>query len=239
MTERDGYDRLKRWLDLLGAAAMLVITAPPLLIAAFLIKRDGGPVLFKHTRMGRNGDTFTLLKLRTMVPKAHEMEDDLKEQQCGDGGYGVCGDYADPRVTKIGRLLRLLNIDELPQLVNVLKGDMSLIGPRPVPFSESLLYGESRDKVLTVRPGLTGYWQVNRKMSTAYEERVEMDCYYVDHRSLALDLRIIALTPVSMLTSDYNSCTKPLPPLADGIVISDRALVTAAADRRTQDSFKE
>jgi lipopolysaccharide/colanic/teichoic acid biosynthesis glycosyltransferase len=230
MKERTGYDLVKRWLDIAGATLTLVVTAPLLILAAILIKRDRGPVLFRQQRLGRNGEAFTLLKLRTMVPDAHRMEIDLKREQSSDGGYGVCGEYLDPRVTRIGCLLRLLNIDELPQLLNVIKGDMSLVGPRPVPFLESLLYGESREEVFSVRPGITGHWQVNRRMSTGYDERVAMDLFYARHRSLWFDLKIFLLTPISMLTSDYNSCTKPLPPLAEGIVVPERSRLSATRE---------
>jgi lipopolysaccharide/colanic/teichoic acid biosynthesis glycosyltransferase len=232
--ERRWYDLVKRWLDIIGATAFLIVAAPALILAAIFIRLDGGPVLFRQERMGRNGTTFTLYKLRTMVPGAHRLESNLKQEQSNDGGYGVAGEYCDPRVTRIGALLRLLNVDELPQLLNIIKGDMSLIGPRPVPFLESLLYNSHRDEVLSVRPGLTGYWQVMRRISTLYDERVEMDCYYVRGRSLWLDLYILLRTPLSMLTSDYNSCTKPLPPIADGVVVSERVYVTAPSELRAE-----
>ncbi len=231
MKERERYDLLKRWLDVVGAALSLVVTTPLLVLAAILIKKDGGPVLFRQQRLGRNGVAFTLFKLRTMVPDAHRMETDIKREQSSDGSYGVCGEYSDPRVTRIGCLLRLLNIDELPQLLNVILGDMSMVGPRPVPLLESLLYGQSREEVYSVRPGITGHWQVNRRMSTGYDERVGMDLFYARNRSLLFDLKIFLQTPISMLTSDYNSCTKPLPPLAEGIVVSDRNLVAASRER--------
>ena len=236
MKEREGYNLLKRWLDVIGGTALLVVVAPALVLAALLIKLDGGPVMFRQERMGRNGTTFTLLKLRTMVQGAHKMELHLKREQAAEGGYGVEGEYCDPRVTRIGAILRLFNIDELPQLINVVKGDMSLVGPRPVPFVESLLYDDHRDEVLSVRPGITGYWQIMRRMSTGYDERVEMDCYYVDNRSLKLDLHIFLKTPISMLTSDYNSCTKPLPPLAEGITVPERALVTEGIERHGEET---
>lgn len=226
-TTRAVYDLLKRWLDVIGATTGLIISAPILVSAALLIKLDGGPVLFVQTRLGRNGKPFGMLKFRTMVPGAHRMESHVRREHVTNGGYGVPGEYSDPRITKVGSVLRLLNVDELPQLVNVLKGEMSLIGPRPVPYDESLLFGSRREEILSVRPGLTGYWQVKRRMSMDYDQRVELDSYYVRKRSLLLDAYVLLATPISMLTSDYNSVTKPLPPPTDSILISNRAVIAS------------
>lgn len=229
------YDVLKRWLDVAGAITALIVFAPVLVIAALLIKLDGGPIFFRQKRMGRKGKTFGMLKLRTMIPNAHKMESYLRLEQISNGGYGVEGGYSDPRITKLGKLLRLLNIDELPQFVNVLKGDMSLVGPRPVPHEESLLYGDKRDAVLSVRPGITGYWQVKRRMYMDYDRRVELDHHYVRNRSLLLDAYILFVTPISMLTSDYNSLNKPLPPPTAGVLVSERARL---ASRREEPLVK-
>ena len=216
------HDVPKRIFDIIGSAIAIIVFAPLLIVAAILIKLDGGPIFFVQPRVGRNGKLFGMLKLRTMVPNAHKLESRLRRENAENGGYGN-GTYCDPRVTKIGSLLRLLNLDELPQLINVLKGDMSLVGPRPVPHEESFLFGYMREQILSVRPGLTGYWQVKRHAFMSYEERVELDDYYTRHKNLLLDAYILLATPFAMLTSDYNSLTKPLPPPVDGILVSDRA----------------
>lgn len=227
MDRQKFHDLLKRALDIIGATIATILFSPILLISAALIKLDGGPVLFIQKRVGQNDRTFGMFKLRTMVPNAHEMESHIRRSHENNGGYGVPGDYADPRVTRIGALLRLLNIDEAPQFFNVLKGDMSLVGPRPVPYEESFLYGECRNEVLSVKPGITGYWQIKRRMHTDYDDRAALDTYYVKNRNTLLDAYIIVLTPISMLTSDYNSVTKPLPPV-EGIVINDRTVRQSA-----------
>lgn len=226
------HSTVKRVMDIVGAILALIVFSPLLLISAALVKLDGGPVVFVQKRVGRSGKMFGMLKLRTMVPNAHEMEAFVRRAQESTGGYGVPGDYSDPRVTKVGAVLRLLNIDELPQFLNVLKGDMSLVGPRPVPHEESFLYGRQRDEVLSVKPGITGYWQIKRRMDTNYDERAELDVYYVHNRSTWLDAYILFLTPISMLTSDYNSVSKPLPPV-DGILVRERAAGAAMSETQT------
>jgi len=223
------HDALKRMFDFIGAAIALIIFTPLLMIAALLIKLDGGPILFVQKRVGRNDRPFGMLKLRTMVPDAHKVESRLRMESAENGGYGN-GTYSDPRVTRIGSLLRLLNLDELPQLINVLKGEMSLVGPRPVPHEESFLFGHRREQILSVRPGLTGYWQVKRHAFMSYAERVELDCYYSRHKNLLLDAYIIMMTPISMFKSDYNSLTKPLPPPVDGVLVNQACRSEASRD---------
>jgi exopolysaccharide production protein ExoY len=233
LTKRQLDDIVKRTMDVVGALTALIVFSPILLIAAVLIKLDGGPILFVQQRVGRNGRMFGMLKLRTMVPDAHKMEAFVRRAQSSAGGYGVAGEYSDPRITKVGAVLRLLNMDELPQFVNVLLGDMSLVGPRPVPEEESYLYGNNRDEILSVSPGITGYWQIKRRMDTSYCERVELDSYYVRNRNVLLDAYILIQTPASMLTSDYNSVTKPLPPAADGVLVRQTAVGASVAETQT------
>lgn len=211
------YEHTKRHMDAIIAALALIISMPILVVATILIKLDGGPVLFKQTRIGRNGKFFEMLKLRTMVPNAHKMESLLKKEHDAQGGYGIEGNYSDHRITKIGAVLRMLNMDELPQLINVIKGEMSLVGPRPVPYDESLLFGRRRKEILSVRPGLTGFWQIKRRMSMDYKERIMLDTFYARRRNLQLDMYIALMTPISMLISDYNSVSKPLPPSVDDV----------------------
>ncbi|GEM_PF-6739683 len=221
------YDVTKRFIDIVGAIIGLILSAPILVAACILVKLDGGPLLFRQRRVGRNGSGFDMLKLRTMVPGAHRMELDLSLEHAANGGYGTEGNYEDPRITKVGKWLRLLNIDELPQFINILKGEMSLVGPRAVPHDESLLYGTRREYVLSVKPGLTGYWQIKRTMSTDYAERIDLDCYYVRNRGLLLDLYILVMTPIAMITSDYNSVSKPLPPTAESVLLTEQTVLAS------------
>jgi exopolysaccharide biosynthesis polyprenyl glycosylphosphotransferase len=176
-------DRVKRALDVAGATAGLVVAAPVLGAAALLIKReDGGPVLYRQERVGRDGESFRVLKLRTMVVDA--------ERQ----GAGYAVDDRDPRITRVGDVLRRTSLDELPQLWNVLRGDMSLVGPRPTLRYQVEQYTDRQRRRLEVRPGLTGWAQVNGRTSLPWSERIELDVWYVEHRSLLLDLRILART---------------------------------------------
>lgn len=235
----NSYDRVKRVFDIVGSALALIAASPLFLVSAALIKLDGGPVFFTQDRIGKDGRTFKMLKLRTMIPDASRMETHLRKKHAASGGYGVASKYTDPRITRIGAILRLLNLDELPQLVNILKGDMSLVGPRPVPYEESLFYADHRDEVFSIRPGLTGYWQIKRRMSTDYDERVSLDSHYVRNRSLFLDAYIFLVTPIAMLTSDYNSVTKPLPPPSDGILISKKAALRVASGVQREEHIAE
>jgi exopolysaccharide production protein ExoY len=219
------YGNTKRFIDVVGAAIGLILSAPILAIACILVKLDGGPVLFRQRRVGRYGSGFDMLKLRTMVPGAHRMESVLSLEHTANGGYGIKGGYPDPRITTVGRWLRLLNIDELPQFLNILRGEMSLVGPRAVPRDESLLYGDKREEVLSVKPGLTGYWQIKRTLSTDYQERIALDCHYVRNRGVRLDAYILMLTPIAMITSDYNSVSKPLPPTSEKILLDEAKII--------------
>jgi lipopolysaccharide/colanic/teichoic acid biosynthesis glycosyltransferase len=181
-TPPDGWRQraLHRSLDVLGASAILAITAPLLAAATLAIKvQMGGPILFRHTRAGRDGVPFELLKLRSMRPLA-------------DGEKAPDADGA--RITPIGRWLRTTSIDELPSLVNVLRGDMALVGPRPLPVRYLERYTARQRRRLNVRPGLTGLAQINGRNAIGWEERLELDAWYVDHRSLRLDARILAAT---------------------------------------------
>ena len=196
---------VKRWFDVAGAAMILVLTALPCLIIAALIKRgDHGRVLFRQRRIGKDGKPFDVLKFRTMVSDADSIGD---ERIAGVGGTSMTVADAvtalkprnDPRVTRFGRVLRASSLDELPQLVNVLKGEMSLVGPRPLrDFEVESLAGWERDR-LTVRPGMTGLWQVSGRSAVEWEERVGMDYLYVRHWSLAGDMRILCDTIPALL----------------------------------------
>ena len=181
-----------RALDLLVASVALVLAAPLLALAAILIKLESrGPVFYRQRRVGRGGEPFELWKLRTMVPGAEAM---------GAGIYVVEG---DPRITRTGRLLRRFSLDELPNLVNVLRGQMAIVGPRPTVQEQVDRYTERQRRRLEVRPGITGRAQINGRASLPWPERIELDVWYVEHRSLRLDLRILART-VRMLVTGHG-----------------------------------
>jgi lipopolysaccharide/colanic/teichoic acid biosynthesis glycosyltransferase len=181
-----------RALDLLVASLALAVAAPVLALAAILIKLESrGPVFYRQRRVGRGGAPFELWKLRTMVPGAETM---------GAGIYVVEG---DPRITRTGRLLRRLSLDELPNLVNVLRGEMAIVGPRPTVQEQVDRYTERQRRRLEVRPGITGWAQINGRASLPWPERIELDVWYVENRSLRLDVRILART-VRMLATGHG-----------------------------------
>ena len=178
-----------RALDLVVASLVLAITSPLLAVAALLIKLESrGPVFYRQRRVGRDGQPFDLWKLRTMVPGAESM---------GAGIYVVEG---DTRITRVGRRLRRFSLDELPNLVNVIKGEMAVVGPRPTVQEQVDRYTERQRRRLEVKPGITGWAQVNGRTSLPWPERIELDVWYVEHRSLALDLRILAKTARMLAT---------------------------------------
>jgi lipopolysaccharide/colanic/teichoic acid biosynthesis glycosyltransferase len=178
-----------RLLDVLLAALLLVVASPFLLAAVVAIRMESGsPAIYRQRRVGRHGQPFDLWKLRTMVSGAEAL---------GAGIYVLEG---DARITRVGRLLRRLSLDELPNLVNVLKGDMALVGPRPTIQEQVDRYTDRQRRRLEVRPGITGWAQINGRSSLPWPERIELDVWYVDHRSLRLDLRILARTARMLVT---------------------------------------
>jgi exopolysaccharide biosynthesis polyprenyl glycosylphosphotransferase len=189
----------KRGFDVVAALAGLIMTAPVMAVAAVAIKLDSrGPVLFGQTRVGRNSEPFRVLKLRTMVADAEARLAELQDLNEADGPLFKMRD--DPRITKVGRVLRTMSIDELPQLWNVLRGDMSLVGPRPALPHETEEWDALLTQRLRVKPGITGMWQVNGRSDTSFEDYTRLDLYYVDNWSLATDLAILAKTvPVVLL----------------------------------------
>lgn len=180
-----------RCLDVVGATVSLVISAPVLAAAAIAIRlTDGGPVLYRQERIGKDGKPFMILKLRTMSVGAEHQ------------GSGIVVSAGDERITKPGRLLRATSLDELPQLWNVLRGDMAIVGPRPTVQSQVALYTKRQRRRLDVRPGLTGWAQVNGRNSLSWAERIEYDVWYVRHQTLFLDLWTLARTPAALLGKD-------------------------------------
>src|SRR5438128_4068870 len=184
---------MNRAADVVGASLGLALASPVLAAAALAIKlEDGGPILYRQRRVGFQGRDFDLLKLRTMVVGA--------ERQ----GAGFAVNEGDPRITRTGRLLRRLSLDELPQLWNVLRGDMSLIGPRPTLRYQVERYSLRQRRRLEVKPGITGWAQVHGRAALPWEERIELDVWYVEHRSPWVDLKILALTPLALVSGTYK-----------------------------------
>jgi lipopolysaccharide/colanic/teichoic acid biosynthesis glycosyltransferase len=187
---------VNRAADLAIAGAALLVASPALVLAALAVKlEDGGPVLYRQTRVGRDGADFELLKLRTMVVGAESM------------GAGLAVNRGDPRITRAGRLLRKLSLDELPQLWNVVRGEMSVIGPRPTLRYQVEQYDERQRRRLDVRPGITGWAQVNGRAALPWADRIELDVWYVEHRSPLVDLRILARTPFALFGGTYKGDT--------------------------------
>jgi lipopolysaccharide/colanic/teichoic acid biosynthesis glycosyltransferase len=187
---------VNRAADLALASFGLAVTSPLLAIAALATKlEDGGPVLYRQRRVGKDGEEFELLKLRTMVVGAETM------------GAGLAVDRGDRRITRTGRVLRRLSIDELPQLWNVLRADMSLIGPRPTLRYQVDRYTPRQRRRLEVRPGLTGWAQVHGRAALPWEDRIELDVWYVEHRSAWVDLQILLRTPVALFQGTYKGST--------------------------------
>jgi lipopolysaccharide/colanic/teichoic acid biosynthesis glycosyltransferase len=187
----------QRAFDVALAILSLLLLWPVMLAAALCVRASGpGPIIFRHVRLGKDGAPFVCLKFRTMDNQAEELLGEL---------LGACGTLRqewqssqkmrrDPRVTRVGQLLRRFSIDELPQLFNVLRGEMSIVGPRPIVEAEIDRYGAHFADYCRVKPGLTGLWQVSGRNCLSYERRVELDSHYAHHRSLGLDLAIVLLT---------------------------------------------
>jgi exopolysaccharide biosynthesis polyprenyl glycosylphosphotransferase len=184
----------KRLLDILAASALLILLAPMLLIVAMLVKFDSpGPAFFVQERVGRNKRKFRMYKFRTMVANAEKQQLDLEKLNEADGP--VFKIKEDPRITRLGKYLRKASIDELPQLLNILKGDMSLVGPRPLPVRDYQGFDQAwLNRRFSVRPGITCLWQVNGRSATTFGRWMELDMQYIDSWSLWLDVKILAKT---------------------------------------------
>ncbi len=193
----------KRTLDLMGAGALLLLLGPAFLLLALLVRMDGGKAFYAHPRVGRGGKLFGCLKFRSMVMDSQARLEALlaSDPQARAEWDATRKLKNDPRITWVGRILRKTSLDELPQLINVLKGEMSLVGPRPVTASElEQYYGAAAAHYATVRPGITGLWQVSGRSETSYRQRVELDVAYVTSPSLLADIRILLRTPVAVLS---------------------------------------
>lgn len=184
------YHSVKRVFDFLAATCGIIILSPLMLIIAILIKsEDHGPIFYKQVRVGKNGKTFKMYKFRSMFVNADKMLDKLKEQNDVDGPMFKMKD--DPRVTKIGHFIRKHSLDELPQFFNVLKGDMSLVGPRPPLPSEVVEYSEYDKQRLLVIPRCTGLWQATERNEVGFSKMVQLDIQYIQRASFTFDLWII------------------------------------------------
>jgi lipopolysaccharide/colanic/teichoic acid biosynthesis glycosyltransferase len=191
-----GGDALNRAADVAVAGTALVVASPLLGLAALAAKLDDrGPLLYRQTRVGKDGADFELLKLRTMVVGAETI------------GAGYAVDEGDSRITRVGRLLRRLSLDELPQLWNVIRGDMSVIGPRPTLRYQVERYDARQARRLDVKPGITGWAQVHGRAALPWAERIELDVWYVENRNALLDLKILAKTPLALFSGTYKGAT--------------------------------
>lgn len=201
------YKITKRAIDIIGAIIGIILLIPTIIlvyIARKILKEDQGPLFYEQLRYGKNGKIFRLYKFRSMCINA-----DKKLKEYLDNNEDAKNEFEkthklqkDPRITKLGNFLRKTSLDELPQMINILKGEMSFVGPRPVISEEVEEYGVNKDKFLSVTPGLTGYWQVNGRSNTTYEERMLMELYYVENCSLWLDTKIFFKTFITVFKKE-------------------------------------
>ncbi|WP_312098381.1 sugar transferase [Niallia sp.] len=196
------YGVLKRMMDLIGAIVGIILTFPIMILLTtfYLFGENKGSILFKQKRIGKNGREFYIYKFRSMVVDAERKlkENETLFKKYVENNFKLEQDE-DPRITKFGKFIRKTSLDELPQFLNVLKGEMSLVGPRPVVVEELSEYGNEKAKFLSVKPGVTGYWQVCGRSNVGYPERVNVELYYVYNKSLSLDIKILFKTVIQVL----------------------------------------
>ena len=188
------YKFVKRFFDIVLASIGMIVLSPIFLIISLAIKLESkGPIFFKHTRIGKDGKIIKIYKFRSMVNNAEDMIKEFTPEQMKEykENYKLTN---DPRITKVGKFLRKTSLDELPQLINIIKGDLSIIGPRPVVSDELKKYGTNTRKFLSVTPGLTGYWAANGRSYTSYEQRMQMELFYIDNLSLKMDIKVFFKT---------------------------------------------
>lgn len=196
------YDFFKRIFDIVCSLIALIILSPVFLIMAILVKTTSeGPAFFAHKRVGKNGKEIKIYKFRSMVTNAEELIKQFTPEQKAEYEKNFKLEN-DPRITKVGKFMRKTSLDELPQLLNILKGDISIVGPRPITEVETEIYGNYRDMLLSVKPGLTGFWAANGRSDTTYTRRRAMEIYYVKNRSLWLDIKIIFKTFASVFKGE-------------------------------------
>lgn len=194
------YIFLKRTMDIVCSLIALIILSPIFLLSAIAIKiEDGGKVIFSQNRVGKNENTFKMYKFRSMCSDAEEMLHDLQEKNEMDGlAFKIA---KDPRITKVGGFIRKTSIDELPQLINILSGDMSIVGPRPPLESEVANYNDYQRQRLLVKPGLTCFWQCSGRSDMSFDDWMNSDMYYIQNRSLWLDIKLILKTVPAVFKS--------------------------------------
>lgn len=188
------YKFVKRFFDIVLASIGMIVLSPIFLIISLAIKLESkGPIFFKHTRIGKDGKIIKIYKFRSMVNNAEDMIKEFTPEQMKEyrENYKLTN---DPRITKVGKFLRKTSLDELPQLINIIKGDLSIIGPRPVVSDELKKYGTNTRKFLSVTPGLTCYWAANGRSCTSYEQRMQMELFYIDNLSLKMDIKVFFKT---------------------------------------------
>lgn len=196
------YDFVKRFADIVCSAIGIILLSPFFIIISIAIKATSkGPVIFVHQRVGKNGKKIGIYKFRSMVINAEELIEKFTPEQKEEFKKNFKLEN-DPRITKIGKFLRKTSLDELPQLFNILKGDLSIVGPRPIMEVETKIYGKYKDMLLSVKPGLTGFWAANGRSDTSYKRRRAMEIYYVKNRSLLFDIKIILKTAVSVFKGE-------------------------------------
>lgn len=196
------YDFVKRVFDIVWSLIGLIVLSPVFIILSILVKTTSeGPVFFAHKRVGKGGKTIKIYKFRSMVTNAEELIKQFTPEQKAEYEKNFKLEN-DPRITKVGNFMRKTSLDELPQLINILKGDISIVGPRPVMDVETKIYGNYRNMLLSVKPGLTGFWAANGRSHTTYTRRRAMEIYYVKNRSLWLDIKIICKTFISVFKRD-------------------------------------
>ena len=197
---KKAYLFVKRLFDVIFSIIALVLLAVPMALIILLIKIESpGPAIFVHNRFGKNGRPLPLLKFRSMHLNAEQMIELFTPEQKEEWELNFKLED-DPRITKIGSFLRRTSLDELPQFINILKGELSLVGPRPIVQEELDRYGSEKEKFLSVTPGLTGYWQAYARSSCTYEQRMEMELYYVDHANFWWDIKIMLATVGAVLS---------------------------------------
>ena len=199
---KDIYKVIKRILDIVFSLIGMILLSPIFIIIAIFIKIDSkGPVFFVHGRIGYKGKPIGIYKFRTMVNNAEDLIKKFTPEQKDEFEKSFKLEN-DPRITKVGNFLRKTSLDELPQILNIFKGELSIIGPRPIIQIELDKYGENKDEFLSAKPGLTGYWAANGRSDTSYEERMKMELYYVDNMSFWLDTKIFFKTIFAVIKKE-------------------------------------
>ncbi len=196
------YEFVKRFFDIFLSLLAIIILSPIMIILSIIIKcTSKGPVIFSHKRVGKYGKQIKIYKFRSMVENAEELIKQFTPEQKAEYEKNFKLEN-DPRITKIGKIMRKTSLDELPQLFNILKGDLSIVGPRPIMEVETEIYGKYRDMLLSVTPGLTGFWAANGRSDTTYSRRRAMEIFYVKNRSLLFDIKIIFQTVISVFKGE-------------------------------------